>query len=127
MYVYESHLGGLYTSESYLDYRDTYCEECGDSDWFLGEFSNWEDFIGQIEVKEVDYGDCKRTEAEFPGGCIGYGLDYMADMTGLSKDRIREINPAWVKLEEEAEKEFLESMKEEEESDAKKEAVKDEG
>lgn len=83
--------------------------------------------IGQIEVKEVDYGDYKRTEAEFPGGCIGYGMDYMTDMTGLSKDRIREINPAWVKLEEEAEKEFLESMKEEEEPEASERAVKDEG
>ena len=127
MYIYESHLGGLYTSDSYLDYKDTYCEECGDSDWFLGEFKDWEDFIGQIEVKEVDYGDYKNTEAEFPGGCLGYGLEYMVYMSGLSKDRLREINPTWVKFEEEAEKEFLESLEDDEEPDAKGEADKNEG
>lgn len=127
MYVYESHLGGLYLSYSYLDYDDTYCEECGDSDWFLGEFSDWEDFIGQIEVREVDYGDCKRTEAEFPGGCLGYGLEYMVQSTGLSKDRMREINPTWVKFEEEAEKEFLGSMGDDGEPDAKGDDDSNEG
>ena len=32
MYIYESHMGGLYTSYEPLDYEDLYCEECGDSD-----------------------------------------------------------------------------------------------
>ena len=36
MYIYESHLGGLYTSNEYLDYDDLYCEQCGDSDWLIG-------------------------------------------------------------------------------------------
>ena len=36
MYIYESHMGGLYTSEEPLDYEDLYCEECGDSDSLLG-------------------------------------------------------------------------------------------
>ena len=36
MYIYESHLGGLYTSDEYLDYDDLYCEQCGDSDWLIG-------------------------------------------------------------------------------------------
>ena len=36
MYIYESHMGGLYTSDDPLDYEDLYCEECGDSDWLVG-------------------------------------------------------------------------------------------
>ena len=36
MYIYEGHLGGLYTSEEPIEYEDLYCEECGDSDNLLG-------------------------------------------------------------------------------------------
>lgn len=36
MYIYESHMGGLYTSDYPLDYEQTYCETCGDSDWLIG-------------------------------------------------------------------------------------------
>ena len=36
MYIYEGHLGSLYASDTYLDYEDLYCEECGDSDWCIG-------------------------------------------------------------------------------------------
>ena len=28
MYLYESHMGGLYTSENELDYEYLYCEQC---------------------------------------------------------------------------------------------------
>lgn len=36
MYIYQSHMGGLYTSDDELDYEQTYCETCGDSDWPIG-------------------------------------------------------------------------------------------
>lgn len=36
MYIYEGHMGSLYASEEQLDYSDTYCEVCGDSDWLIG-------------------------------------------------------------------------------------------
>ena len=36
MYIYEGHLGSLYTSYDELDYKDLYCEQCGDSDWLIG-------------------------------------------------------------------------------------------
>ncbi len=36
MYIYQSHMGGLYTSDDVLDYEQTYCETCGDSDWLIG-------------------------------------------------------------------------------------------
>ena len=36
MYIYQSHMGGLYTSDDELDYEQTDCETCGDSDWLIG-------------------------------------------------------------------------------------------
>ena len=36
MYIYESHMGGLFLSYEILDYEQTYCEECGDSDFLFG-------------------------------------------------------------------------------------------
>ncbi len=35
MYIYESHMGGLFVSDEILDYKQTYCETCGDSDYLL--------------------------------------------------------------------------------------------
>lgn len=36
MYIYESHMGGLYTLDEQADFDFLYCEECGDSDWEIG-------------------------------------------------------------------------------------------
>lgn len=36
MYIYQGHMGSLYTSYYELDYDDLYCEQCGDSDWLIG-------------------------------------------------------------------------------------------
>ena len=36
MYMYESHMGGLYVSDELLDFELLYCEQCGDSDSLLG-------------------------------------------------------------------------------------------
>ena len=36
MYIYEGHMGSLYTSDELLDYNDLYCEQCGDSDNLIG-------------------------------------------------------------------------------------------
>ena len=43
MYIYEGHMGSLYTSDSVLDYKDTYCETCGDSDWLIGHANKREE------------------------------------------------------------------------------------
>ena len=43
MSIYESHMGGLYTSDEPLDYEDLYCEECGDSDQLIGYAETRED------------------------------------------------------------------------------------
>lgn len=43
MYIYEGHMGSLYTSGEPLEYEDLYCEQCGDRDWELGCASNREE------------------------------------------------------------------------------------
>lgn len=36
MYVYEGHMGSLYATDYQLSYDERHCEQCGDTDWFLG-------------------------------------------------------------------------------------------
>ena len=43
-YLYESHLGGLYTSDKPLGSDSLYCATCGDSDWLIGTFETIKDF-----------------------------------------------------------------------------------
>ena len=45
VYVYESHLGGLYPSDDYIPYDELYCEQCGDSDYEIGQFDTFEEFL----------------------------------------------------------------------------------
>ena len=52
MYLYESHMGGLYLSEKVLSYDDLYCETCGDSDWLLGEVDTWQDVLDRITEED---------------------------------------------------------------------------
>jgi len=55
MYIYESHMEGYYTSDFQLDYDDLYCEQCGDSDTYIGEVNN------KKEAKRLlGYGECEK-------------------------------------------------------------------
>lgn len=36
MYIYENHLGVLYTTNKKIDWENLYCEVCGDMDWPIG-------------------------------------------------------------------------------------------
>lgn len=49
MYLYESHMGGLYTNENELNYENLYCEQCGDSDWLIGEFNTIKEYWDLIK------------------------------------------------------------------------------
>lgn len=44
VYLYESHVDGLYINEDCLNFEDLYCEECGDSDNLLGSFETLKEF-----------------------------------------------------------------------------------
>ncbi len=43
MYIYESHLGELYSSDEELEWDQLYCEQCGDYDWLVGEVETREE------------------------------------------------------------------------------------
>lgn len=52
MYLYVSHLGGYFTTEKIIS--DTYCEQCGDSDFLLGRFETEKQKEELIEEYEND-------------------------------------------------------------------------
>lgn len=52
MHIYESHLGGLYASDEYDEGYTAYCEQCGDSDQYLGFFKNAKELY---DDQAVDY------------------------------------------------------------------------
>lgn len=39
-YLYENHLGGYFSSEKKYSHKQLYCEECGDCDYLIGEFTD---------------------------------------------------------------------------------------
>ena len=65
MYIYESHLDGLYVSNDKLDSDELYCEESGDSDWLIGE-ANTQAEVWELlkELVNLNYND-------------GYNLEYV--------------------------------------------------
>lgn len=75
VYVYENHLGGLYTSDDYIPFDELYCEQCGDSDWEIGAFDTFEDFLksyaDNIYVDDDDE---------------GYSIDFVMSNVGCAFD-----------------------------------------
>lgn len=74
-YVYESHLGGLYTSDDYIPSDELYCEQCEDSDYEIGSFDTFEEFLryyaDNIYVDPLDG---------------GYSLDLIISTVGCAFD-----------------------------------------
>lgn len=54
MYIYEGHMGSLFTTDELLSYEECYCETCGDSDWLIGEADTrkeaWELLKDEIDI-----------------------------------------------------------------------------
>lgn len=42
-YLYEGHLGSMFTCEEHIPLEKCYCETCGDYDTFIGTFETLED------------------------------------------------------------------------------------
>lgn len=64
IYVYESHTGGYYTTDEPLPDEALYCEECGDSDVFLGKAETNEEAERIMRRRELDmYDDSDRVDA----------------------------------------------------------------
>ena len=56
-YIYESHMGGLFCSD--YEIEDTYCEQCGDSDWLMGCVSNAEEAWSLLKDKTSTFDSSK--------------------------------------------------------------------
>lgn len=50
-YLYDSHIGGLYTSDKELSFETRYCKICGDFDCLIGSFETIQDFWNLIKDK----------------------------------------------------------------------------
>lgn len=48
-YLYESHLGGLYTSDEQISHEDLYCDGCNDYDFEIGHYNNIKEFWDLIK------------------------------------------------------------------------------
>lgn len=74
MYFYESHMGGIYSSNERIDEKDLYCEQCGDSDWYYGNFDSAWSFLSFI-WDEIDI-----------DGSGGYDLEYILEEVSCFDD-----------------------------------------
>ena len=53
MYLYKGHMGTLYFSDRKLEFRELYCEQCGDSDFLLGEVNTWKEAVDAIGIDDI--------------------------------------------------------------------------
>lgn len=65
LYIYESHCGGLYTSDQPMSNEELYCEECGDSDYCVAMVSSSYE-LGPLLRDMLGVFDCD-----------GYPLEYL--------------------------------------------------
>ena len=77
MYLYESHMGGLYSTQEEQDYNNLYCEQCGDSDNFIGEYKTLKEYWNLIKD------DCSINGSG--GLALQYLYSEMSDKFNLSK------------------------------------------
>lgn len=57
VYIYESHLGGLYVEEEEIPWDNLYCETCGDSDWLVFSADNLKDVTEWFKEEGSVYPD----------------------------------------------------------------------
>lgn len=75
MYIYESHLGGVYARSKELSYEQLYCEQCGDSDSLIGEADTAEEAWALLKPNDFVCLSCK--DAEFcERECEKFGENY---------------------------------------------------
>ena len=57
IYIYESHMGGLYAGDYELSYEQRYCDICNDSDCFMGRANDEKELLDLLKVFSEDYDD----------------------------------------------------------------------
>lgn len=87
MYLYRSHLGGLYTTSEPLDYDAMYCEECGDSDTEIGYFADndAEGIWNEIKPDNLCCIDCENKDCDYETeeNCDKHSENYNMNSCGL--------------------------------------------
>lgn len=86
VWVYENHLGGLYTESKEIPTNWLYCDSCCDSDIKIGAFETFADFIKYyVDDIVVNHGDG------------GYSIERIIEWVGsafedkLTHEQIKEI------------------------------------
>lgn len=64
MYIYENHMGGLYTSDRELSWEETHCEMCGDSDWLIG-YATTKEEAWELLKDDTDIDGCGGWDYEY--------------------------------------------------------------
>lgn len=78
MYIYESHMGGLFASSDEMSFEELYCETCGDSDSLIGEAESAEDAWELLKPNDFACISCEG--AEFcEETCEKFGDNYHGD------------------------------------------------
>lgn len=98
MYIYEHHMGGLYTSDSVLDYDETYCEQCGDSDWLVGYATTraeaWE--LLKDDTDTFDESLCVKCQHYEDYNYCNYECENYTNSGGWSYEYVQEfLNENW--------------------------------
>lgn len=72
IYVYESHMGGLYAGDYELSYEQRYCDLCDETDGFVGRASDEKELSDLLKVFAEDYYDYEYIEYFFNETCEWY-------------------------------------------------------
>lgn len=72
IYVYESHMGGLYAGDYELSYEQIYCDICDETDGFLGHASDEKELSDLLKVFAEDYYDYDYIKYFFNETCERY-------------------------------------------------------
>lgn len=75
MFIYESHLGGIYYTYEDLDYDDIYYEDCGDCDTYIGEANTMSEALEVLH----DYINETYTGEDACRMCRKHGYDFGED------------------------------------------------
>lgn len=105
MYIYESHMGGLYANSEELSFEERYCETCGDSDSLIGEAESAEEAWLLLKPNDLqclgceNAGFCEHECEEFGDNIYGhFSLEYVLTFIGETFDVVPEIEIAWRKV-----------------------------
>ena len=105
MYIYESHMGGLYATDHKIPYEQLYCEECGDSDSCIGEADSAEEAWALLKPNDLqclgceEANFCERECEKFGENYYGmYALGYVLTFISETFGVVPEIEIAWRKV-----------------------------